>query len=58
MDIGLYRIYRTADNIALRAYSQEEAERLIGKLKNIVKPILLKLNVKQTKLLKIWKIQS
>ena len=40
--------------------SQEEAERLIGKVNSIVglKAKLLKLNVKQTKRLKIGKIQS
>ena len=45
---------RHADDTALCAMSQEEAERLIGK----VKARLLKLNVKQTKLLNLGKIQS
>ena len=49
---------RQADDTALCAESQEEAERLIGKVNNIIKARLLKLNVKQIKLLKIGKIQS
>ena len=46
------------DDTALCAQSQEEAERLIGKVNNIANARLLKLNVKQTQLLKIGKIQS
>ena len=42
---------RYADDTALCANSQEEAERLIGKLNIIGKSRLLKLNVKKTKLL-------
>ena len=42
---------RHADDTALCAEPQQEAERLIGKVN------YLKLNVKQTKLLKIGKIQ-
>ena len=49
---------RHADDTAHCATSQEEAERLIGKVNNIVKAGLLKLNVKQAKLLKSGKIQS
>ena len=49
---------RYADDTALCANSQEEAERLIRKVNNIGKAKLLKLNVKQTKLLKIGKMQS
>ena len=44
---------RHADDTAFCAKSQEEAESLIGKVINIVKARLLKLNVKQTKLLKM-----
>ena len=44
---------RHADDTALCAESQEQAERPIGKVSNIVKARLLKLNVKQTKPLKI-----
>ena len=46
-----------ADDTALCANSQEEAERLIGKVIIIGKSRLLKLNVKKTKLLKIGKMQ-
>ena len=49
---------RHADDTALWANSQEEAERLIRKVNNIGKAKLLKLNVKKTKLLKIGKMQS
>ena len=49
---------RYADDIALCANSQEEAERLIGKVNTIGKARLLKLNVKKNKLLKIGKMQS
>ena len=49
---------RYADDTALRANSQEEAERLIGKVNTIGKVRLLKLNVNKTKLLKIGKMQS
>ena len=42
---------RYADDTALCANSQEEAERLIGKVNIIGKSRLLKLNVKKTKLL-------
>ena len=49
---------RYADDTARCANSQKEAERLIGKVNNIGKARLLKLNVKNTKLLKIGKIQS
>ena len=48
---------RDADDNAMCVESQEEVERLIGKVNNIVKARLLKLNVKQTKFLKIGKIQ-
>ena len=48
---------RYADDTALCAHSQEEAERLIGKVNIIGKSRLLKLNVKKTKLLKIGKMQ-
>ena len=48
---------RYADDTALCANSQEEAERLIGKVNIIGKSRLLKLNVKKTKLLKIGKMQ-
>ena len=47
-----------ADDTALCANSQEEAERLIGKVNTIGKARLLKLNVKKTNLLKIRKMQS
>ena len=43
---------------ALCANSQEEAERLVGKVNNIGKARLLKLNVKKTKLLISGKMQS
>ena len=46
---------RYAYDIPLCANSQEEAERLIGKVNNIGKARLPKLNVKKTKLLKIGK---
>ena len=49
---------RYADDTALCADSQEEAERLIGKVNNIGKARLLKFSVKKTKLLKIGKMQS
>ena len=49
---------RYADATARCANSQEEAERLIGKVNTIGKARLLKLNVKKTKLLKIGKMQS
>ena len=49
---------RYADDTALCANSQEEAERLIGKVNIIGKSRLLKLNVKKTKLLKIGKMQE
>ena len=51
---------RYADDTALCANSQEEAERLIGKVNSIGKArvTLLKLNVNNTKLLKIGKMQS
>ena len=51
---------RYADDTALCANSQDEAERLIGKVNNIPvgKARLLKLNVKKNKLLKIGKTQS
>ena len=45
---------RHADDTTL---CKEEAERLIGKVNNTVKERLLKLNVKQSKLLEIGKIQ-
>ena len=48
---------RYADDTALCANSQEEAERLIGKVNIIGKSRLLKLNVKKTKFLKIGKMQ-
>ena len=48
---------RYADDTALCVNSQEEAERLIGKVNLIGKSSLLKLNVKKTKLLKIGKMQ-
>ena len=48
---------RYADDTALCANSQEEAERLIGKVNIIGKSRLLKLNVKKTNLLKIGKMQ-
>ena len=48
---------RYSDDTALCANSQEEAERLIGKVNIIGKSRLLKLNVKKTKLLKIGKMQ-
>ena len=43
---------------ALSANSQEEAERLIGKVNIIGKARLVKLNVNKTKLLKIGKMPS
>ena len=46
------------DDTALCAESQEEAERLNGKVCNIGKAKVLKLNVKKTKLLKIGEMQS
>ena len=51
---------RYADDTALYTISQEEAERLMGKLNIIGKSRLglLKLNVKKSKLLKIGKMQS
>ena len=49
---------RYADDTALCANLQEEAERLIGTENIIGKSRLLKLNVKKTKLLKIGKMQS
>ena len=48
---------RYADDTALCANSQDEAERLIGKVNIIGKSRLLKLNVKKSKLLKIGKMQ-
>ena len=48
---------RYADDTALCANLQEEAERLIRIVNNIGKAKLLKLNVKKTKLLKIGKMQ-
>ena len=48
---------RYSDDTALCANSQEEAERLIGKVNTIGKARLLQLNVKKTKLLKIREIQ-
>ena len=47
-----------ADDTECCANSEEEAERLIGKVNIIGKARLLKLNVKKTKLLKIGKMQS
>ena len=49
---------RYADDTAICVNSQEESERLIGKVNTIGKARLLKLNVKKTKLLKLGKIQS
>ena len=49
---------RYTDDTALCANSQEEAERLIGKVNIIGKSWLLKLNVDKTKLLKIGNMQS
>ena len=49
---------RYADDTAICATSQEVAERLIGKVNTIGKARLLKLNVKNTKLLKIGKMHS
>ena len=52
-----YNLRYTYDT-GLCANSLDEAERLIGKVNNIGKARLLKLNVKQTKLLKIGKMQE
>ena len=49
---------RYADDTALCANSQEDTERLIGKVNTIGKAKLLKLNVKKANLLKIRKMQS
>ena len=49
---------RYTDDSARCTNSQEEAERLIGKVNIIGKSRLLKINVKKTKLLKIWNMQS
>ena len=48
---------RYADDTTLCANSQEDAERLIGKVNNIGKARLLELNVNKTKRLKIGKMQ-
>ena len=49
---------RYANDTALCAHSQEEAERLIGKVNNIGEAILLNLNVEKTKRLNIGKMQE
>ena len=49
---------RYADDTALCANSQEEAETLIGKVNTNGKARPLKLNVKNTKLLKVGTMQS
>ena len=49
---------RRADDIACCAESPEDSESLIGKVNNIVKSRLQKLNVKHTERLKFGKIQS
>ena len=54
---NLFSNLRYADDTARCAESQEEAKRLIGKVNNIGKARLLKLNVTEIKLLTISKIQ-